>query len=267
MLPPEAVIDIARILGDDERAFIVGGQALNLWAEYYAARAAELNEFRPFTSKDLDYFGQRDVAQKLADGLGGSIRFPDADNATFQTALVTANIRGIEIGIDFLSYILGVRRGLEEGVVDLTIPYRIGEDSGEIAVRLMHPLHCFQSRMANIIKLHRADDTARRQAEAAPIVLREFIAEALEDGDVRAATDTFQALFKYLRRDIYGRQSHKYLRHDPLNIFRHFLHDPRLDERYRTLSLAVMVAQLERRRTALGRVVDTLTGWRTRPEA
>lgn len=135
MLPPEAVIDIAKILENDERAFIVGGQAINLWAEYFSSRADELHAYRPFTSKDIDYFGQRDVAAKLARGLGGSISIPDMDDATFQTAIVNANIGGIDIDIDFLGHILGVRRGLEKGVVELIIPYRIDGQLGEIAVR------------------------------------------------------------------------------------------------------------------------------------
>jgi hypothetical protein len=64
------VIDVVRLLGSDGRAFAVGGQAINLWAEHYATIADELNEFRPFTSKDIDFFGQRDVAERLARDLG-----------------------------------------------------------------------------------------------------------------------------------------------------------------------------------------------------
>jgi hypothetical protein len=70
-LPPEAVIDIASILGEDQDTFIVGGQALNIWAEYYAGSANELNAYRPFTSKDIDYFGYRAAAERLAARIGG----------------------------------------------------------------------------------------------------------------------------------------------------------------------------------------------------
>lgn len=258
MLPPGAVIDIASILGDDERAFIVGGQALNLWAEYYSLVAPELAAFRPFTSKDIDYFGQVAVAEKLAQSLGGAVRVPSADDTTFQVAIVDAEIAGIKISIDFLAHVLGVRRGLEDGVVDLTIPYRIGERSGEIDVRLMHPLHCLQSRIANLVQLRRKDETARRQAEAAPIVLREFIVEALAAGDSKAATSTIAGLFEYLRRHYDGRDAHRHVKHDPLDILRHFLDDDRLDSRYRALTLSNMIAQIERRRTPVGRIMSAI---------
>lgn len=41
-------------------AFLVGGQALNLWAESYSAAAPELDSYGPYTSKDVDFFGTAD---------------------------------------------------------------------------------------------------------------------------------------------------------------------------------------------------------------
>jgi hypothetical protein len=64
------VIKLASVLSLEDNAFIVGGQALNLWAERYAATRADLLSFGPFTSKDLDYFGHRAAAEKLAAALG-----------------------------------------------------------------------------------------------------------------------------------------------------------------------------------------------------
>jgi hypothetical protein len=36
---------------------LIGGQALNLWAERYSDRAADLAAAAPFTSKDIDFCG------------------------------------------------------------------------------------------------------------------------------------------------------------------------------------------------------------------
>lgn len=257
-LPPRAVIDIVAILADDQRAFVVGGQALNLWAEYYSERAAELLEFRPYTSKDIDYFGQRAVAEKLAEGLGGTIQVPSPNNTTFQTAIVHATINGIDIDIDFLSHVKGVQRGLEDGVVDLIIPYEHEGAEAELAIRLMHPLHCLQSRVANVLDLGRTDDTSRRQLAAAPIIVRQYIADALADGERREAIDVLEALFRYLRSDLTGRKAHQVLRSDPIDILRHFLTDDRLDERWRTKRLAGMIDQLEQKRTIKGLIKSAL---------
>lgn len=105
-----------------------------------------------------------------------------------------------------------------------------------------------------MIQLGRSGDTARRQAAVTPIVLREYISEALADGDERAAIDTFQALFAYLRSDTHGRRAHRHMSYDPIDILRHFLNDERLDARYRERSLPNMIRQLENQRTFRGRI-------------
>jgi hypothetical protein len=206
-----------------------------------------LDDFGSFASKDLDYFGDSDVAKKLAMNLGGKLHLPVRDETHFHPAIVNAKVDGINVDIDFLTHVLGVGRDLQGDVVELVFP--VGEKE-EVAIRLMHPLHCFQSRIANILKLGRSDENSRRQAEAAPIVVREYISEALSEGDQRAATDTLKALFKYLRSDIYGRDAHKVLPRDPLEILRHFRDDVRLDQRFRERSLTNMIEKLEKKRGA-----------------
>ncbi|AOF96934.1 hypothetical protein [Sphingobium sp. RAC03] len=198
------------------------------------------------------------MAEKLAAGLAGSIDVRSPDDTTFQTAIVHATVQGIDIEIDFLSHVKGVQRGLEAGVVDLILPYDHEGKETELAIRLMHPLHCLQSRVANVIDLGRTDGTSRRQLAAAPIVLREYIAQSLADGEKREAIDILRALFEYLRSDINGRKAHGILRYDPIEILRHFLDDERLDARWREKSLAGMIAKLEGKRTFLGRVLSKL---------
>lgn len=54
-------------------------------------------------------------------------------------------------------------------------------------------------------------------------------AEALRDGETRDATNTLRALFAYLRQDYRGRDAHRHLARDPIEVLRHFVED----ERYR----------------------------------
>jgi hypothetical protein len=75
----------------------VGGQALNLWAEYYARNTDELELYRPYTSKDLDYFGLQAAARKMATELKGKLLIPDMDDATFESAVVEAEVDGYKL--------------------------------------------------------------------------------------------------------------------------------------------------------------------------
>ena len=247
------VLRVTSAVGIDDGVFVVGGQALNICAEYYASRTNELAEFAPYTSKDIDYFGHQEAAKKMATALGGKVAFPPIGDSTPSTAIVTARIDGQEITIDFISHVLGVRdRSLKNGVVEIVAPLQLVDGEVRISIPVMHPLHCLQSRIANVLSpaTKRRDDTALRQLQAAPIILREYINEAIEDNDIKEATNCLQILFKYLRSDIHGRQVHRETPIDPIFIIRRFANDDRLDDRYRRHNIASMIQRLEERRAA-----------------
>ena len=169
--------------------------------------------------------------------LGGTLRIPRADDHTPQTAVVSATIDGQEIEIDFLWHVKGVDpTSLEKQAVEIRLTVRVGGKIGELRVPIMHPLHCMQSRIANVVDLHRDTDLSRRQLEALPIVLREYLSEALDDGGHRHVTGVLQALHGYLLSDPTGRKAHKAMENDPAAILDHFQDDERLDARWRQLS-------------------------------
>lgn len=176
-----------------------------------------------------------------------------------------AEIEGRTIEIDFLTHVLGVKSpGLENSAVEIVMRVRTADGEGTLAVPIMHPLHCLQSRIANVVTLHRKQDVARRQLEAAPIVLREYVSEMLDTGQHQEATTTLRRLFEYLRSDVTGRQAHKVMANDPAKVLDHFADDPRIDARYREHTLAGMRAQLAERRSAWGRMRSLMDFRRTR---
>ncbi|HEX8416598.1 MAG TPA: hypothetical protein VF641_03250 [Methylobacterium sp.] len=232
----------------------MGGQALNLWAERYS-HVPELALYGPYTSKDLDYFGHRDAAEKLAKCLGGRVLVPSRDDATPQSAIVVAELGGEKIQIDFLKYIKGVPvRALADSAAELVLTIHTAAGPSELALPVMHPLHCLQSRIANVVELKREDDVAARQLAAAPIVVREYISEMLDAGDHPEATRTLQRLFEHLRSDINGRVAHRHAGRDPAEIIDHFASDERLDARYREHNIAEMQAVLRRKKCIVARM-------------
>lgn len=171
------------------------------------------------------------------------------DDSSPETAQVIATIDGAEIRIDFLGHVLGVRRDIENHVAEIVV--MANRDNGtefEVAIPLMHPLDCLRSRVANIVQLNRIDDVAQRQAAASPVVLREYLLEALADSDHREVSRTLGALFHYLRRDPIGRGAHKAIGRDPIEVIERFATDERLDTRYREYQLVTMIGELRGRR-------------------
>ena len=60
--------DISRVLEsipDDNDAILIGGQALNIRAEYYARQDPSLDTHSPFFSHDIDLLGDRDTAAAI----------------------------------------------------------------------------------------------------------------------------------------------------------------------------------------------------------
>lgn len=248
-LEQEDVIAVASVLNLGDGAFIVGGQASNFWAERYAPRAPELSQYRPFTSIDIDYHGHQDVARKLAEKLKGRVEIPDIGDATPNSAVVTAEINGKQITIDFIHSVLGVQpRDLR--VTELVVPARTADRDVALTIPVMHPIACLMSRVANILSpaTARRDGVAMRQVQAAPIVVREFISEALKDGDIDEAHSCLQRLYVYLRSNQYGRRAHVDVPIDVLDVIRYFADDNRLDARYRENNIQSILRRIEARR-------------------
>ncbi|WP_156404695.1 hypothetical protein [Sphingomonas sp. Root241] len=165
-------------------------------------------------------------------------------------------IDGHQIEVDFLTHVKGVPDDrLQKSAADLIFQIKKGEEVSELKVPIMHPFHCLRSRISNVIDLGRRDDTAKRQLEAAPIVLREYISEMLDAGRASNATGTLQALFEYLRSDITGRKAHTVMKNDPAGILDVFADDVRIDDRYRIHNLATMRRNIAERRTAWGKLL------------
>jgi len=45
---------------------LIGGQAVNYWAEHYLAAEPELRKLQPFTSEDIDFKGSHEDVQRIA---------------------------------------------------------------------------------------------------------------------------------------------------------------------------------------------------------
>jgi len=132
---------------------------------------------------------------------------------------------------------------------------------GDLSTHYANPYTEFltlPSRLANVIELGRNDDLARRQLEASPIVLREYLSEMLDAGYLKHVTGVLQVLKDYLVSDPNGRKAHKVMANDPAAILESFQDDERLDERWRANSLASMRRTIATKRTAWARLAERL---------
>lgn len=245
MPPPISARDVLALLarlGDvADRIVLVGGQAVNLWSEFYLAqgRAPELLADAPFTSKDIDFCGSHEAARLFAARVRqGRAKLATLDDATPNVGVVLfVDDGGHERVVDFLGAPFGMKaREVERNSVRLDVLDDAGVSTGT-TYRVMHPVDCLESRVHNVAGLADAYDTprGRRQLHASVICAREALRDIIDTpasdafDPVRAVLDLDERIFALCHRSAHGRAVFQRTGIDPFDAV---LVDPRLGEKF-----------------------------------
>lgn len=231
---------------------IIGGQAVNLWAELMYGMDAELDAFGAMTSKDLDFFHNKAAERTLAESLeGGLLEIPDGDNHTPNAAVVKGKLGDREVVVDFLAQVKGVE---DKSLLENSITFADADDPDNISITLMHPLDCVRSRLSNINTLGRRDDHPVRQAAASILILDCYIEHELSDPEnkkaIRRAQDALHDL-GYIVRDMHvGKPTELEFGGtlEPEWILRKYREDNRLHPRLRENQIQGSLDMIEERR-------------------
>jgi len=266
--PPLSARDVFALLarlGDiAEQVVLVGGQAVNVWSEFYVAqgRADALIADAPFVSKDIDFCASRATVKGFAARLpGGTARLATLDDATPQVGLVHfLDEGGHARQIDFLGSPFGMDA---KAVVRASVPLDVLDAQGQPTghqFRVMHPVDCLESRVHNVVGLAHAYDTphGRRQLRAAVVCAREALKDILDTppadtfDPVRTVLNLNERIFNLCLHDRHGRVVYAQTTIDPFDAV---LADPRLGERFLSLRLPQVRSRLaaQRRKAETGR--------------
>ena len=205
----EAAEIIRGITGD--RLVLVGGQAVNYWAERFRAEDPGLEPLAPFTSADIDFLGRAEAVESIARRFHGKARFADWDHQnTPEIAVVEGTYNGKPLRIDFLGSVIGPSN------VDIRqSALKVTEQTSGTSFLALHPLHLLECRLGNVAgPLKRHDEQSLRQLKAAIRVTANYIRHRLRDPEggprkalnqierVFALADEDQALFAKARHNI-----------------------------------------------------------------
>jgi hypothetical protein len=225
---------------------LVGGQAINVWANLYLPRIEALRAEGPFTSKDVDFLGDKGAVKECARRLNlGKAIFDDpfAREAPVNSGIVQyVDDAGVERTIDFLSTVLGVN----ERDIRKTAP-RV--DIGGQPISVMHPVLCIQGRGPLILQLGRRDEHTLKQLRAAILCAREFLADLVSAQKAREVYGWNEHIFSYAR----SRQGIEIYKKYRIDVFKAVLVDDRLDEKFRRLRYPQMREQVQSKRRNLDR--------------
>jgi hypothetical protein len=128
------------------KGVIIGGQAVNLWAEHCQKESAPWKDLRPYTSFDLEVLGDRTDVLKFSQALKAEPFFPTpSENAANSWKIVT-QVQGAEFEIDFLHSPNGLSPA---EVMELARPISFEQ----IPLKILHPMHCVESKTVNLMTL------------------------------------------------------------------------------------------------------------------
>lgn len=130
---------------------LVGGQALNFWAEALGIASADSDgPYGPAVSHDIDFLGSATSALAFGEATGGKVKVAGMDDAhSPNTALVTLEIEGEEHLIDFMGGLKGFTHRELQKVKRSAMP--VGLVPGQHQpILVMHPAHCLESQLENV---------------------------------------------------------------------------------------------------------------------
>jgi hypothetical protein len=158
-------------------AILVGGQAVNLWAVHYEQDLPAWHELRPFTSRDLDYYGglaEARLAMRVlhASGQLNTSLDPGPNAGVLKVPLAA----GSELLLDVLTGVYGVRTAeLERMAVTCS-------GSGPLAdlrLRVIHPLLLLEGKAASLRGLPQDGRQDAKHLRILVLVVREWLRQQL----------------------------------------------------------------------------------------
>lgn len=155
---------------------LIGGQAVNYWAERYLAIEPELQKLLPFTSEDIDFKGNRNDAQRIAEQLELSPVYPHKIEMTALAGAIPFRIGDLKSNIEIVRSVPGVSQGTIESLAIQA------EWSGK-QIRVLNPVSLLICKLELALTV---SQQKRRDIEHLRILIlcvRGFLREILEHVD------------------------------------------------------------------------------------
>jgi hypothetical protein len=180
---------------------LVGGQAVNFWADFYEREAPGLADQAPFMSKDIDFLGSADAVRECAKRLGGTAKLATLDdmNTPSTGVVLFVDENNHTRQIDFLGSVAGLA---DAEVIETAAPAMLDDEQGApiASFLVMNPVLCLKSRAYNVAHLPGYQTThAKNQLRAAILCAKQFATDLLasDPRETLACNEVFLDLARY----------------------------------------------------------------------
>lgn len=151
---------------------LIGGQAVNYWAERYLAAEPQLKTLRPFTSQDIDFVGTHEDVRIIARQLNQNPGYPPKVAITALSGFVPFQIGDLKASIEVVRRIPGIPGSVEASAIQTNWEGR--------TIRVLNPIALLACKLelARTVSQEKRRDVVHLKI-LTPCV-RAFLAEALQ---------------------------------------------------------------------------------------
>ncbi|PSF26709.1 hypothetical protein C7H19_25105 [Aphanothece hegewaldii CCALA 016] len=182
-LTPENLRSLLVQLQESESEIIlVGGQAINLWASFYQAKIPQLENFFPFASEDLDFYGGRLDALACHQILGGQIYLAQGFDPSPNAGILTVDYQQRKLRIDFLATVYGLN---EVEIVSTAIPFEGKESLQGITLKVLHPILCLEGKLKCLQSLPQQGRQDLKHVKMSILCLHQFLLDLAQQQALR----------------------------------------------------------------------------------
>jgi hypothetical protein len=151
---------------------LIGGQAVNYWAENFLDEEPDLSKWKPFTSEDIDFNGNREDVRTMAAQLGLKPTYPHPVEMTALAGLIPFKIGDLKSNIEVVRSVPGVKAEVLERVA-------LDADWRNYKIRVIDPISLLVCKTCLCLKISQKD---RRDVDHLKIMLlcvRAYLRQAL----------------------------------------------------------------------------------------
>jgi hypothetical protein len=180
-------------------AVVVGGQAVNLWATKYVARAQELGEFLPFASEDLDFYGGKIEVLSCRDALQGEAKLNRDFDPSPNSGLVLVKSADTTLRIDFLASVYGLN---DSEIDDTAIAFSGQNELSGVNIKVLHPVLCLEGKLRSLRGLPQQGRQDLKHAKMSILCVKEFFTDLCQQSETRSGLKLVERLLgNTLRED------------------------------------------------------------------
>jgi hypothetical protein len=181
---------------------VIGGHAVSLWAMYYLEAEPGLRKLAPFTSKDMDFLGDRTTALGFARMVNEPAEKAPKSERTpviYRIKRLFPNTDRQNSTLEVLSHLPGVTNSEVK-----TSAMLIQSDALGTRVRLPNPITCLKAKVHNLSHINQQKRQDYRQVQIMILCCRAFLRDVIEQAELGRITEgaaraPFEALLKWTK--------------------------------------------------------------------